>query len=96
MPLNRDLLTAGLAAAFALILLGFGAHLPVGSAVRMGPGFIPRAVGIALLVVAALIVFRAFITRPTRAADAAPEAPIHWRGAASISVGVLTFGWPPA
>ena len=57
----------------------------------MGPGFIPRAVGIALLVVAALIVLKAFLTRPTRTRDAAPEAPIHWRGAASISFGVLTF-----
>jgi len=91
LPRNRDLLTAGLAATFALILLSFGAHLPVGSAVRMGPGFIPRAVGIALLVVAALIVLKAFLTRPTRARDAAPEAPIHWRGAASISFGVLVF-----
>ena len=90
MPLNRDVLTAGLATAFALILLIFGAHLPVGSAVRMGPGFIPRAVGIALLLVATAILLRAFLARPARS-DNAVEPPIHWRGAASISFGVLTF-----
>lgn len=90
MPLNRDVLIAGLATAFALILLVFGSHLPVGTAVRMGPGFIPRAVAIGLLGVATLILIRAFLARPARS-DAAPEAPIHWRGAASIGFGVLTF-----
>ncbi|MDQ0350105.1 tripartite tricarboxylate transporter TctB family protein [Ancylobacter vacuolatus] len=91
MPLNRDVLTAGLATAFALILLAFGSHLPAGTAVRMGPGFIPRAVAIGLLAVAVLILIKALLARPARADDAAPEAPIHWRGAASISFGVLTF-----
>lgn len=91
MPLNRDVLTAGLATAFALTLLVFGSHLPVGTAVRMGPGFIPRAVAIGLLVVAVLILIKALLTRPARSDDAVPGAPIHWRGAASISFGVLTF-----
>lgn len=91
MPLNRDALTSGLTTVFALTLLVFGSHLPVGTAVRMGPGFIPRAVAIGLLGVATLILIKALLARATRSKHAAPEAPIHWRGAASISFGVLTF-----
>lgn len=89
--LHRDFLVASIATAFAATLLGFGARLPVGTAVRMGPGFIPRAVAIGLLLVAAGLVLRALLARPAARNDGAVEAPIHWRGAASVGAGVLAF-----
>lgn len=87
----RDFFVAALAAAFALILLAFSSHLPMGTALRMGPGFVPRAVGIGLLVVAAAIALRGFLSLRRRRAAAAGEPPIQWRGAASIGLGVLAF-----
>ncbi|MDF2620696.1 MAG: hypothetical protein K0S00_3355 [Xanthobacteraceae bacterium] len=87
----RDFFVAALAAAFALILLTFGSHLPMGTALRMGPGFVPRAVGIGLLVVAAAIALRGFLGLRRRRAVASGEPPIQWRGAASIGLGVLAF-----
>jgi hypothetical protein len=89
MPLARDLVTALLMAALGLVLLIEGANLSVGTAVRMGPGFVPRAVGVAMLAVAALILGRGFLARARDAG--ADQAPIHWRGAASVSLGVLAF-----
>jgi len=87
----RDFSMAALAAAFALILLAFGSHLPVGTALRMGPGFVPRAVGIGLLLVAAAIALRGILSLRRRRAVASGEPPVHWRGAASIGLGVLAF-----
>ncbi|WP_425106015.1 tripartite tricarboxylate transporter TctB family protein [Ancylobacter sp.] len=89
--LFRDLSVAVLAAAFALILLVFGSHLPVGTALRMGPGFVPRAVAVGLLLVAAAIAVRACVTVRHRREAAMNEPPLHWRGTASIGLGVLAF-----
>lgn len=89
--LFRDLSVAVLAAAFALILLVFGSQLPVGTALRMGPGFVPRAVAVGLLLVAAAIAVRACVTVRHRREAAINEPPLHWRGTASIGLGVLAF-----
>ncbi|WP_029350830.1 tripartite tricarboxylate transporter TctB family protein [Bosea sp. 117] len=90
MPL-RDLLTGGIVAVFGAVLLLFGNHLSPGTAVRMGPGFVPRAVAIGLLLVAAGIIARGLVSYPARRADQPAEAPIQWRGAASIGIGILAF-----
>lgn len=87
----RDLGVAVIAAAFALILLIFGAHLPLGTALRMGPGFVPRAVAFGLIFVAAGLALRGLLALRRRERPAVAEAPVHWRGAASIGIGVLAF-----
>lgn len=87
----RDLSVAAIAAAFALILLIFSTHLPLGTALRMGPGFVPRAVAFGLIFVAAGLALRGLLALRRRARPAAVEAPVHWRGTASIGVSVLAF-----
>lgn len=94
--LFRDLITAALVGGVAFVLFASGDKLPIGSAVRMGPGFVPRAVAIGLLLVAAGIAARgiwAHFAGRRRVSSAAPAdpAPVHWRGAASIGIGILAF-----
>lgn len=88
---RRDLLTACLAAAFAAVMLHAGSALPLGTALRMGPGYVPRLVGIALLAVALIIAARALVNgRLGRRGEANPMA-VNWKGVVTIAAGALAF-----
>jgi putative tricarboxylic transport membrane protein len=86
----RDFWTASLLFSFASVLIAAGTNLPLGTAARMGPGFIPRAAAIALLLIAAAIAIRGVLAlRRNHAGETMPA--FHWRGAASIGGAVLAF-----
>jgi hypothetical protein len=85
--LHRDLLAGALFIAIgALALLGARAY-PVGSAMRMGPGYFPVVLGWMLIGLGALVGLRA-----VRRRDWKPLA-WDWKPLAWISVSILAFGF---
>lgn len=68
--LGEDAIAGLMFVAIGAAGLWIGQDYPVGTAIRMGPGFVPRALCLALLGLGALIVLGALATRP-----AAGEAP---------------------
>jgi uncharacterized membrane protein len=88
MTLNRNDLAAG--AIFVVLGLAFGAEsilsLPIGSAVRMGPGYFPLVLSGLLVVTGAAIVLRS-IGQATPA-----ERPVPWRGLAVLLPAPIVFG----
>lgn len=90
-PVLRDGVTAGIAAFFAFVLLIAGSSLPLGSAVRMGPGYVPMLLGIALVGVAVLIAGRAVFAWRQRPPHQAQPLGFAWKSLLSIAAGVLAF-----
>ncbi|PTM51910.1 tripartite tricarboxylate transporter TctB family protein [Phreatobacter oligotrophus] len=70
-------------AAVALYLI---ADLPMGTAARMGPGYVPRALAVLIALIGAFIAARAFVT----AGDAFPA--IAWRPILLVGAAVGLFG----
>ena len=73
------------------VALGVGAivvgnNYPLGTAARMGPGYFPRILGILLIVLGAILAFRA-----TRTVGA-PVPRFHWRPVAIVLGSVVLFG----
>jgi hypothetical protein len=90
--LRRDGALAALLLFFAAILFIDGGNLAKGSASRMGPGYAPWLIGIALLVIAAIIIGRAahgWLRRIAATHETLP--PFHWRGVISISLSAIAF-----
>jgi hypothetical protein len=82
----KDFLAGLLFMAFALVALVVGSSYPVGTASRMGPGYFPRALGIAILILGAVLGLRGF-----RGASA--ELPgWHWRPFILVLLSALVFG----
>lgn len=87
MHLHRDILAGALFVAIgALALLGARGY-PVGSAMRMGPGYFPVVLGWLLIALGALVGLRA-----ARRRDWQPLA-WDWKPLAWISVSILAFGF---
>jgi uncharacterized membrane protein len=88
MTLNRNDLAAG--AIFVALGLAFGAEsilsLPIGSALRMGPGYFPLLLSGLLVLAGAAIAFRS--------AGQTPPAgrPFPWRGLAVLLPAPIVFG----
>jgi putative tricarboxylic transport membrane protein len=90
MTAYRSFATAGIALAFAAILMIFGGNLAVFSGSRMGPGFVPYASAWGLVVLGGAIALRG-VFEYRNAHRSQSSAPFHWRGAASIGIGVAAF-----
>ncbi|MFK8253352.1 tripartite tricarboxylate transporter TctB family protein [Ancylobacter terrae] len=88
---RRDLLTASLAASFALVMLYAGWALPLGTALRMGPGYVPRLVGVALLAVALIIAARALVKVRFGRGDEPAALAINWKSVVTIAAGPVAF-----
>ncbi|HEY1290048.1 MAG TPA: tripartite tricarboxylate transporter TctB family protein [Burkholderiales bacterium] len=87
MHLHRDILAGTLFVVIgAAALLGARGY-PVGTAMQMGPGYFPVALGWILILLGALVGLRA-----ARARDWRPLA-WDWRPLAWISVSILAFGF---
>jgi hypothetical protein len=88
MTLNRNELAAG--AIFVALGLAFGAEsilsLPIGSALRMGPGYFPLVLSGLLVVAGAAIAFRSIGQAPST------ERPFPWRGLAVLLPAPVVFG----
>lgn len=74
----------GIAGCFAWI----GRDLPIGRAVRMGPGWVPMALSILLASLGGLLLLRGCLAR----GDAALSAPWPLRGALPVIGSLLLFG----
>jgi uncharacterized membrane protein len=88
MTFNRNDLAAG--AVFAAIGVAFGTQailsLPVGSALRMGPGYFPLVLAGLLVIAGAAIALRSI------GKDTAVNAPMPWRGLVLLLPAPIVFG----
>lgn len=92
MAIHRNFLTVFILAALAVTLLIGGGDLKIGTAARIGPGFILLASAVGLLLVAAITARGGVALRSTHGYSDEELPPIQWRGAASIGLSVLAFG----
>ena len=60
--LTKDFLAGLMFVAFGVVALYFGRHLAVGTAVRIGPGFVPRALSYILLGLGGIICVFALVS----------------------------------
>jgi hypothetical protein len=94
-PDRKDLGAGGLFLGFGVAALVLARDLPVGTAVRMGPGYFPTVLGALLALVGAAVVLRALLHRSPPAGSgevAPPPAPFAWRPLLVISAATALFG----
>jgi len=92
-PKGQIAVAAGYAAVGILVLVG-AADLPAGGGyAQVGPGVVPRIVGAAILLLAALLMVEAF-TGGFRGVDEEAEArlPMDWPAFAWVSAGIIAYG----
>ena len=87
MHLHRDIVAGTLFVLIGACALLAGRGYPVGSAMRMGPGYFPMLLGWLLIVLGALVGVRA-----VRRSDWQPVA-WSWKPLAWISASILLFGF---
>jgi putative tricarboxylic transport membrane protein len=81
----RDFLAGLLFVSFGGAALAVSHAYTIGTAARMGPGYFPRALGILLVVLGALLSLRGFRASPE------PRPEWHWRPLAIVLLGVGLF-----
>lgn len=84
----RDLLAGLVFIALGAAFAGIAATYPIGTALRMGPGFFPVVLG-GLLVLLGL----AIVAESRLAGDPTPIGPVPWRGIVLLSSAILFFGF---
>jgi putative tricarboxylic transport membrane protein len=83
--LTKDLLSGLMFIAFGLAALWFGRHLPVGTTVRMGPGYVPHMLAYLMLGLGFIIAIVALVF-PSEAV----EAP-RWKPITLVTAGIAVF-----
>lgn len=83
--LSKDFLSGLLFIAFGLAALYFGQKLALGTAVRMGPGYVPRMLSLILIGLGLLICVVALVT-----SSEAVEKP-KWKPITMVTIGVVCF-----
>jgi putative tricarboxylic transport membrane protein len=83
----RDFLAGLLFMAFGGVALAMSQSYAIGTAARMGPGYFPRALGLVLVVLGALLSLRGF--RPSQE----PQPEWRWRPLAVVLAGVALFSF---
>jgi hypothetical protein len=83
--LTKDFLSGLMFIAFGLVALYFGRHLALGTAVRMGPGWVPHMLAYILLGLGFLICVAAFFT-----VGELVERP-KWRPITLVTLGIVLF-----
>jgi hypothetical protein len=73
--------------AFGIAAIVIGSNYALGSAARMGPGYFPRILGIALIVLGAALSLRALSIK----GDRVPK--FHWRPTLVVLGSVTLFGY---
>jgi hypothetical protein len=82
---SKDLWSGLMFAGFGVLALVMGSNLAVGTAVRMGPGYVPRMLSYILIGLGVAIVVRAFIA----SGDSIER--FRWKPTTMITVGVIVF-----
>ena len=82
---SKDLWSGLMFAGFGVLALIMGSNLAIGTAVRMGPGYVPRMLSYILIALGAVIVARAIIAP----GDAIER--LRWKPTTMITIGVVVF-----
>lgn len=82
---SKDLWSGLMFAGFGALALVMGSNLALGTAVRMGPGYVPRMLSYILIGLGIAIVLRAIIA-PSEAIER-----FRWRPTTMITIGVIVF-----
>jgi Tripartite tricarboxylate transporter TctB family len=85
---RKDLLAGGIFVAFGLAFAITASTYEVGSALRMGPGYFPLALGSFLVVLGILIAVKGFV-----AGEGGEIGPVPWRAMALLVAALLFFGY---
>jgi hypothetical protein len=83
--LSKDFLSGLMFIAFGLAALYFGRKLAMGTAVRMGPGYVPHMLAYIMMGLGFLITIVALVT-----AGEPAEAP-KWRPITLVTIGIVVF-----
>ncbi len=84
--LSKDFLSGVMFIAFGLGALWFGRNLAPGTAVRMGPGYVPHMLAYILLVLGLIIAAVALLK------GGEPVERPHLRPIAMVTIGIIVFG----
>jgi hypothetical protein len=82
---SKDLWSGAMFAAFGALALILGSDLRIGSAARMGPGYVPRLLAWSLIALGAAVALRGVITRIE------PVEGLQWRPIAMVTLGLTGF-----
>jgi putative tricarboxylic transport membrane protein len=83
--INQDFVSGLLFLGFGIAGLWFGRDYPMGSTLRMGPGYMPRLLCWGLVILGVVIALKAVITAGEKIER------WHWRPLAIVSIAVLSF-----
>ena len=82
---SKDFLSGLMFIAFGMVALYFGRDLAVGTAVRMGPGYIPRALSYILLGLGGIICVFALVS------GSEPVEVPKWKPITLVTIGIVAF-----
>ena len=82
---SKDLWSGLMFAGFGVLALVMGSNLAIGTAIRMGPGYVPRMLSYILIGLGIVIVVRAVI------APGETIERLRWRPITLITIGVVVF-----
>ena len=83
--LSKDFLAGLMFLAFGVAALYFGRHLAVGTGVRMGPGYVPRALSFILMGLGGIICVLSLVN-----GGETVEAP-KWKPITLVTIGIVCF-----
>ena len=83
--LSKDFWSGMMFAGFGVLALAIGSNLAVGTAVRMGPGYVPRMLSYILIALGLVILVRAIIA-PGESIER-----LRWKPITMITIGVVAF-----
>ena len=83
--LSKDFLSGLMFIAFGLIAIYFGQKLAQGTAVRMGPGYVPRMLSYILLALGGLICVVALVS------GSEPVEKPKWKPITMVTIGIICF-----
>jgi|EndMetStandDraft_5_1072996.scaffolds.fasta_scaffold612462_2 hypothetical protein len=84
--LSTDLVTGLLFMALGLFAIIYGSRYALGTAARMGPGYYPFVISVALTLIGLALVIRSFFL------EGEPIGSIGWRPLLLVLAGTLAFG----
>ena len=84
--LSKDFLSGLLFISFGLVALYFGRHLAMGTAVRMGPGFVPHMLAFIMIGLGLIISVVAAVTNNSEMT----ELP-RWKPITLVTIGIFVF-----
>jgi hypothetical protein len=83
--ISKDFWSGMMFAGFGIFALTYGSNLAVGTAVRMGPGYVPRMLSYILIALGLVILVRALM-KPGETIER-----LHWKPIVMITAGVVAF-----